>query len=458
MALKDLPIDIRNGLQQKETTENRIIRAQLHLSNEWKVLGKTIVTDHPEFDDDNPGIPLLPMTREKIMTVNGKQVKAVVESRYAGETTIHIVHERQDMYRCPHCKAACKPMCYELRRYRHVDDLNHKCFLEVHVPKLICYNCGRTPQLRFPASDPESRHTREFDREILRKMKTETKSSLARDLEISTDVIKMAMDRIIRKAVINQDLSDTTQIFVDETQYGSGHDYISVFANQRHKVIFVCRGHGKDALERFRDYLIIQGGDPESIRVFSADMSRAYEAGVLEYFPNATLVWDRFHLIKTINDALNNLRKRVVRRKDGEPLALIKYTLMHRYENMDRKHIERMREICICSPELALAFDMKEAFCEIVRIRDMSAMERALRTWIMWVTEFGCSEFKKKAKTFLEKIDRIISWAQFRVSNSVCEGINKNIQDMRRQACGFKNDQNFYNTILLRQGELQLLF
>ncbi len=268
----------------------------------------------------------------------------------------------------------------------------------------------------------------------------------------------MAMDRIIRKAVINQDLSDTTQIFVDETQYGSGHDYISVFANQRHKVIFVCRGHGKDALERFRDYLIIQGGDPESIRVFSADMSRAYEAGVLEYFPNATLVWDRFHLIKTINDALNNLRKRVVRRKDGEPLALIKYTLMHRYENMDRKHIERMREICICSPELALAFDMKEAFCEIVRIRDMSAMERALRTWIMWVTEFGCSEFKKKAKTFLEKIDRIISWAQFRVSNSVCEGINKNIQDMRRQACGFKNDQNFYNTILLRQGELQLLF
>lgn len=58
----------------------------------------------------------------------------------------------------------------------------------------------------------------------------------------------------------------------------------------------------------------------------------------------------------------------------------------------------------------------------------------------------------------MEKIDRIVSWAQYKISNSVSEGINKNIRDIRRQACGFRNDQNFYNTILLRQGKLKLYF
>ncbi len=63
----------------------------------------------------------------------------------------------------------------------------------------------------------------------------------------------------------------------------------------------------------------------------------------------------------------------------------------------------------ICSPELAIVYDMKEAFCEIIKIPNRDAIERALRIWIDWVAEFGCSEFKKKARAFLKKIDRIVS-------------------------------------------------
>ena len=72
--------------------------------------------------------------------------------------------------------------------------------------------------------------------------------------------------------------------------------------------------------------------------------------------------------------------------------------------------------------------------------------------------EDGSPELQRRASRFLEKMNRIIDWAVFPVSNSVCEGVNKNIQDARRQACGFRSLQNFIETILLRQGELTFRF
>ena len=117
-----------------------------------------------------------------------------------------------------------------------------------------------------------------------------------------------------------------------------------------------------------------------------------------------------------------------------------------------------MREIRMACPDLALSYDMKEAFCEIVATPDPRSMERSLRIWVEWVIDSGPKEFKKKAERFLEKMDRIIAWTRHQVSNSVSEGINKNIQDIRRQACGYTNDRNFFDMILLRQGDLFFTF
>lgn len=453
MALIDLPVEMHDALSAPETAENRALRATLHLSDRWKILGKIVRTVHPVFDDDHPEIPLPEMTTE-----NPHSGKKGRKTRYSGETTIYIAAKRRDKNLCPHCEQPCSVMSYEIRRYRHLDDLGHKCHLEVHLPKFMCFSCGGTPQLRFPASNPKCQHTREFDRLIVNRLRTESKSAIARDLEISTDVIDSALNRVIAKALINQDLSHVTGVYLDETQYGSGQDYVSVFTDQRHRVIFVCRGHGKDVLKLFLDHLVIQGGDPEAIRVFSADMSSAYESGILECFPNATLVWDRFHLVKSINEAMNEVRKRSVRRGVDDPLRLIKYTVLYRARNMPRVHVDRMREIRVACPDLALSYDMKEAFCEIVATPDPRSMERSLRIWIEWVIDSGPKEFKKKAERFLEKMDRIIAWTRHQVSNSVSEGINKNIQDIRRQACGYTNDRNFFDMILLRQGDLFFTF
>ena len=66
-------------------------------------------------------------------------------------------------------------------------------------------------------------------------------------------------------------------------------------------------------------------------------MSKSYESGTIETFPNATLVWNRFHLAKSINDALNDIRKKMVKRDAGEALRLNKYTVLSRESNLSDK-------------------------------------------------------------------------------------------------------------------------
>ena len=118
MALIDLPVEMHDALSAPETAENRALRATLHLSDRWKILGKIVRTVHPVFDDDHPEIPLPEMT-----TGNPHSGKKGRKTRYSGETTIYIAAKRRDKNLCPHCEQPCSVMSYEIRRYRHLDDL-----------------------------------------------------------------------------------------------------------------------------------------------------------------------------------------------------------------------------------------------------------------------------------------------------------------------------------------------
>lgn len=444
MSLKHFDIDRINA---PETSENRVIRSQLRLSSDWKVLGKVVETNKTAYSDRFPDVPEV---------VDTDDLEGTNEP--LGVSIILISAAPRKVNRCPCCGSACSIICYEKRTYRHVDDLDHMCYLEVNIPKYKCDSCGGTPQKRFPLAWERVSYTRQFAKKVMMHLKRSSRSGTARMLHTTTDVVDGIVDRVINDAILNQDLSHVTGVYVDETQFGKGHDYISVFCDQHHDVIFVCRGHGKDALTLFLDHLVVQGGDPEFVRFFSADMSGAYETGVMENFPNATIVWDRFHLAKWMNEALNDVRKRVLKRSKGEHLRLVKYTVLHRRGRMARKHIERMRSIELSCPELALAYDMKETFLEIIKVSNPVGMRRSLMRWIDWVRESGPEEFVSKIERLLEKMERIIAWTRFPISNSVSEGVNKNIQDIRRQACGYTNVTNFFNMILFRQGNLTFRF
>lgn len=442
MALRDFFVD---RTVHPETPIERGIRAQLRLSSNWRVVGMKVVSDQKAYNE------VYPKMREAIKSKD-------LEPSCSGTVHYWITQERKDTYRCPCCGKLAKPMSYHTRSLHHVTDKGFHCKLLVNIPKLDCTECGRKPRMRFPAADERKGYTRQLAKAVVASLKKKSKSDVAAEFDLDWDTVDWILDDVVRNAIPEQDLSYVTGVFVDETQFGSGQSYISVFLDQKHDVIFICQGHGKDVLTLFESHLIVQGGDPNSIMFFSADMSKSYEAGITGSFPNATLVWDRFHLAKSINDALNDLRKMMVKRDDGEALRLIKYTILSREGNLSDTQAKRLRRIRLSNPEMALAFDMKEVFLDIIKLPDPKSMRRSLLAWIAWVEFEGHAILKKKASNFKEKLDRILAWTRYPISNSVSEGVNKNIQDIRRQACGYKDIGSFFNMILLRQGDLTFRF
>ena len=113
----------------------------------------------------------------------------------------------------------------------------------------------------------------------------------------------------INLAVSKDDLSNVTQIGMDETSRKKGHNYVTVFADlESHRVVHDCEGKDAATVESFVESLEEKGGDKENIGLVCRDMSPAFISGVRETLSDACIVFDKFHLVQSLNKSLDEVR------------------------------------------------------------------------------------------------------------------------------------------------------
>lgn len=107
-----------------------------------------------------------------------------------------------------------------------------------------------------------------------------------------------------------EDYSGVKQIGVDETSKAKGHDYVSLFVDLAEKrTIFVAEGKGSETMIAFVKDFKECHGNPHDITDVSIDMSPAFMKGVEENLPNAAITFDKYHIMKIINAAVDSVRK-----------------------------------------------------------------------------------------------------------------------------------------------------
>ena len=106
------------------------------------------------------------------------------------------------------------------------------------------------------------------------------------------------------------DASGVTRIAIDETAARRGHDYVTLFVDiDQARVLFATEGKDADTIAAFADDLDAHGGDPAAISEVCIDMSPAFIKGIAENLPNAAITFDKFHAVKIINDAVDQVRR-----------------------------------------------------------------------------------------------------------------------------------------------------
>lgn len=362
---------------------------------------------------------------------------------------------RQDIFslRCPECGSyQVKRRGQVMRRFRTLPIGDKPVWLELLVPRVWCLLCGVLRQVKLGFASWRRSYTRSFARYALELSRHMTIKDVARHLGVSWDLIKDIQKRHLLRRFARPKLHKLKQIAIDEISIGKGHRYLTVVLDLKSgAVVFVGDGKGGEALEPFWARLKRQRVHLEAV---ATDMSPAYISAVLTHTPEATLVFDRFHVIKLYNDGLSDLRRKLYHEAtDLMQKQVIKGTrwlLLKNPENLDRERqeAERLNEALRLNQPLALAYYLKEDLRQFWEQSSKTAAAAFLEDWIARAQSAGIPFLLRFSKTLALHRRGLLAYYDYPISTGPLEGTNNKIKTMQRQAYGFR-DQEFFKLKIL---------
>jgi transposase len=319
------------------------------------------------------------------------------------------------------------------------------------IPRVACSSCGIVRQVPVTFADPRRSYTRAFERYALELGRLMTIQDVARHLQVGWDLIKDIQKRDLYRRFRKPRLRKLKQIAIDEIAIGAGHRYLTVVLNlETGAVVFVGEGKGADALEPFWKRLRASRAQVEAV---ATDLSAAYIEAVTRCLPDATLVFDRFHVIKLVNDKLAALRRQLYAQANAEQKRILKgvrWLLVKRPENLDagRNERERLEEALQLNEPLALAYYLKEELGELWEQEDEDQASVFLLDWLARAEASGLKMLVSLAKTLRKHALGLLAYYDYPISTGPLEGTNNKIKTLKRQAYGFRDKEFFKLKIL----------
>lgn len=342
----------------------------------------------------------------------------------------------------------------QAKQWRHLNFFQHECYLHARVPR-VKIDKKRIRLIRPPWSGLSNGFTILFEALVLQLSSHMPVNTVSKMTNESNDKIWAMLDRYVTKALANNDYSQLSVVGMDETSKRTGHDYITLFVDLlKRRTIFIAEGKDHKTVNAFVDDVKAHNGDPDNIADVSCDMSPAFIKGVNEYLPKAKITFDKFHIMKIINSAVNEVRKQ--ESKDQDILKGNRYIFLKNEKNLTQKQAQIRKELSISRLNLKSirALHIRENFQEIYKAPTEDEFENLLNKWYFWATHSRLEPIKEAAYTIKNHWDGVLHWKKSRINNGLLEGLNSLIQAAKAKARGFRNIRYFKIVAFLVTGKL----
>lgn len=358
------------------------------------------------------------------------------------EALILAVHPTWQTARCSRCGRKChgKYDVGEDRNWRHLDFGGVRVRLRYDLRRVDCRKCGVVVEHVPWAADVNSRFTSDFEEQVAYHAQHTNKTAVEHLMGIAWRTVGGIVARVVRRLRPDDPLAKLEHIGVDELSYRKQHHYISLVTDHdTGKVVWGHEGKSADSLIAFFDEL----GEErcKAIKVVTMDMSQAFISAVRLKCPNAQIVFDRFHVQKLVNDAVDELRREEWRRLsgtiEGDKIKKLRWILLKNPWNLTASEKTRLATLQQDNQRLFTAYILKESLAEILGGRQIHVVEGALEEWLGMVESSDLPALVKAANTIRTHIKDIIAYARFHLSNGVVEGLNNKARLLTRRAFGF---------------------
>ncbi len=332
------------------------------------------------------------------------------------------------------------------RRFRGLPVGRRPVWIQLRVPRLGCKACGTVRQAEITFAPGQRSYTKRFARYILDLARHMTIYDVACHVGVSWGLVKEIVKAALQRRFGRPRLRDLKRIAIDEISIERGHRYLTIVLDlERGAVVFVGEGKGADALDPFWKRLRSCRAQIEAVAI---DMSQAYINAVQTHLPHATLVFDRFHVVKLMNDKLSDLRRELQRQAEAEAKAVLKGTRWLLLKNPERLNTERdegrrLQAALTLNAPLAAAYYLKEELRQLWTQPSKDAARQLLQGWIERARSTGIKQLRQMANTLSIHRNGVLAYYDVPISTGPLEGTNTKIQLLKRQAYGYR-DRDFF--------------
>lgn len=342
---------------------------------------------------------------------------------------------------CGRCGRRSRAGTYDskVRLWRHLDLAAWEVYLRARQSRFRCRHCEAIVTEAVPWAEPGSAFSRAFEDLVGFFAQQTNQTVVSRAMHIAWPTVGNIVGRTVARH--GKPLSERrlVRIGIDEISYRRHHKYLSLVADhETGDIVWGGDGRSGATLDGFLDALGDEGR--RSIELISMDMCGAYIAKMRERLPDATIVFDPFHVVKLANTAVDEVRRAQVRALKGKDEARAvkktRWVLLKAPENLDDPETEKLAVLARANQPLFRAYLLKEALRSVYG-NPADKAEKRLRGWLAWAARSRLPAFVKLGRTVRQYRDGILAAIRHGLSNGRLEGLNNKVRIISHRAYGF---------------------
>ena len=361
---------------------------------------------------------------------------------------VHFIH--QDQQPCPRCSSSnVKTHQWRTRKVKDAPIRGKVPILFIKHRRMLCLNCKRTYTESIPGVAKHGKVSERMQREILyacenfKDHKRVRKHTSCGSKTIYTRCYK----ELQRKQKERQNNPWPESIGIDEHAFiknkQRGHrEFVTLIVdhtNKRPKELVPGRGGAQ--LRQSLSY--IKGR--ERVKFVTMDMTGSYRSFVKDFFPNAQIVADHFHVVRLLHPAINRRRKAITGDDRKNPIRKMLLKNGKKLKLFERKAIERWLKD---HPELEAIYKAKEWMHKLYRCQGYKKARACFIGLTDWLADQKVKELQTLRRTLMSWRDEVLMFFKKRITNARTEGFNNIAKSIIKNAYGFKNVKNYRLKVL----------
>jgi transposase len=395
----------------------------------------------------------------KILRLKGMKITSFQFKDYGRE--LHLsVKPYKNGCRCVECgrRGRIVSQGKAARVWEDIAVLGRRIVLWYQPKEIECPMHGRG-QEEIPWAAPYARVSYRSEWRICTLSQIMTQKAAAQILRMAPSTLSDILHRIISRVRSEHHVRGLKSVGVDEISYKKRHRYATlVYDLDRAKVVWVGEGKGRETIDRFFNE-VLSDGQRSRIRWASSDMSLAYTEAIKAHCPNATLVIDRFHVVKALNEAVDEVRKEQWRELGTEQRKAIKglrWLLGMSSVTRTKGHTRTLNRLARGNRRIYRAWVLKDEFEHFWSYRYAGRATTFLKRWMTKALKSRLPSMREFVNTLRQHQENILTYIERSLTNAVAEGINRVVKIAKNRASGFRGLHNFADIIYLIVGDLDI--